>query len=241
MGIKRPFRKWAPFWDRYDSRLALVLIVFLLTGIVSTQESICRAGYCLPVPDFLSLRGVTAAFTAFAVMLAAYRHRHQQDKVRPSVREDFDNLDDAGTPDFGLRNFGPGPALYVQAVATLEREDEEGFIEERLTGHQIHDTPIHLREGEFLSLLNEVDENWLADMRAEYEICEYSGSCDAEDPLYVNLYYTYVSQSGAREPPHITDDREDENLLNDGDLKDSDSQARRIELCRIDEHCPTES
>lgn len=55
----------------------------------------------------------------------------------------------------------------------------------------------------------------------------------------VNLYYSYVSHSGAREPVTASSKREDENILDR--LKDPDSDARRIELWRLEQECLSES
>ncbi len=76
-------------------------------------------------------------------------------------------------------------------------------------------------------------------MAEEYDI-EKLMSDDEEsrdDPPMVNLYFSYVSQSGAREPNQISTSRNDENILDQ--IKEPDSEARHIELWRVVKMCQT--
>lgn len=72
---------------------------------------------------------------------------------------------------------------------------------------------------------------------------ESEGEEDREsaDSLVINLHYTYVSQSGAREPTDISTKRDDTGLLDNSDLTDRDDNPRRIGLSRVMDQVPTES
>jgi hypothetical protein len=165
-------------------------------------------------------------------MIGLYRLRHRPGKVRPSVREDFNNLDGGGATDFGLRNFGPGPALYIQAVATIEQNNELDQIVARL---EPHDSPIHLRENDFVSIEPDTAYDW-NEMAEKYTLSHSEGDDNEQKhPPRINLYYTYVSQSGARTPNHISSKRDDSDVLDE--IKNPETDARRIELSRVVNAC----
>lgn len=208
-----------------------LLSVILLLGFASSLESLNIQTLPSAWAAFIDHSGIIALITALTAFIALYRLRHWPDKKRPAVREDYGEKGDTESFDFGLRNYGPGPALYLQAVVTVEKEDTMDTVY-RFTPH---DTPIHLEEGEFASLLQEAEEDWLEDMLNKY------GSEQARDgnPARVNLYYSYVSQTGAREPTYVSASREDENILTQ--IKQPDSEARHIELWRLKETYQTES
>lgn len=233
MPIRRNFRNVAPFWDKYDTVFSAVLCGIIIIGYATFVETWSRSGLLIAWTDFIKNSGLIALLTAWAAIIGLYRLRHRLDKPRPSVREDFRNYHEEGDTDFGLRNFGPGPALYVQAVATVEQEEEV----EEVACLQVHDSPIHLREGDFASLVLDAEDDWVSEMAEKYEIDQSVGSTDGEqeNPPRVNIYYSYVSQSGTRTPNGISPEREDEDILLK--IKDSDSDARRIELSRVVDAC----
>lgn len=254
MPIRRIVRDVAPYRDWYDWIFAVVLGIIILAGFGSFVW-ISPLGLSAAWAVFIKNSGLLVLLTAWTAMIGLYRLRHRQDKIRPSVREDFENLNGEEPTDFGLRNFGPGPALYVQAAATVEQEKEEEvpsglsnrlsrFLQEKeetepdpVTDSQVHDSPIHLREGEFLSLVLDAEEDWVNDMAEKYEIGQPDGDtdCEQENPHMVNLYYSYVSQSGVRTPEDISCEREDSDVLDE--IVEPNAEARRIELCRVVDAC----
>lgn len=64
---------------------------------------------------------------------------------------------------------------------------------------------------------------------------EGDADADRENPPRVNLYYSYVSQSGSRTPIDIPSERDDSDVLDK--IKYSDTDARRIELRRVVSEC----
>lgn len=234
MTIRRYLRDGAPFWDKYDSIFALVLLGIIIVGYATFVETPSPSGLVTAWINFIENSGLLALVTAWTAIIGFYRLRHRQEKTRPSVREDFNNLNGEDTTDFGLRNFGPGPALYVQAVATVEQEQEEPV---EVTRFQVHDSPIHLREGEFASLVLDEEDDWVSKMAEKHEISTSGGDADGEreNPAKVNLYYSYVSQSGSRTPIDISFERGDTDVLDK--IKDPDGDARHIELSRVVNEC----
>ena len=235
MPIRQYLQDVAPFWDKYDSAFAGVLSGLIILGYATFVQTISPLGLVTAWADFIENSGLLALLTAWTAIIGLYRLRHRPDKTRPTVREDFKNCDEEGATDFGLRNFGPGPALYVQAVATVEQGED---IDE-VAYFPVHEYPIHLREGEFASLLRDAEENWLAEMAEKYEIgqTEAVNKEEQENPPMVNLYFSYVSQSGAREPTHVSTKRDDEDILDK--IKDPNAEARHIELLRVNDACST--
>ena len=124
MPLRQNFRNVAPFWDKYDTVFAAVLFGIITIGYATFVKTISWPGLLTAWTDFIENSGLLALLTAWAAIIGLYRLRHRIDKPRPSVREDFRNHHEEGATDFGLRNFGPGPALYVQAVVTVEQKEE---------------------------------------------------------------------------------------------------------------------
>ncbi|MFC7195374.1 hypothetical protein ACFQL4_13170 [Halosimplex aquaticum] len=133
--------------------------------------------------------------------------------------------------DFGFRNFGPGAALDFQVIAAIERKNEEGetVVSDPVWEIKPHEQPLHLEEGEFWSLISNIEEDWILESIKEYGPVEEESKL--ENPAMVNFYYTFKTPSGARVPRKIQSDRGDENLLNK--IYEPSSPARRIELWRL--------
>lgn len=232
MPAKRYFRTLAPFWDRYDSAFAAVLLGMIALGYATFVNTISLSGVLVAWDDFVRNSGLLALLTAWTAIIGLYRLRHRPEKTRPSVREDFDELEQEDGADFGLRNFGPGPALYVQAVATVEEEQDQ----EEVTRLRVHEPPLHLREGDFASLAFHADEDWVSQMSDKYDIDRSDEErSEQENQPTVNLYYSYVSESGARTPTNVSPDRDDADLLDQ--LKDTETCPRCIELSQVVKKC----
>lgn len=137
--------------------------------------------------------------------------------------------DDNDAMEFVLRNYGPGPALYLQAVVTVETQQEQTEV----VRFQVHDRPLHLQEGDFVSLVLSAEDDWVNEMADKYEISQSENEDGGrhENPPMVNLYYSYVSQSGAREPTWKSTERDDTDVLDD--IKNPERDARHIELWRV--------
>lgn len=237
MSVQSQIREFAPHLDKYDVRFGITLLLVLVAGFAAFVPTPSISGFIGGGVEFMRTSGVIALITAWTAFIALYRLRHRPDKVRPTVREDFENCDNGDATDFGIRNFGPGPALYVQAVATVEQGDDAHEVI-RLP---VHDYPIHLREGDFASLVLKAQEDWLNEVAEKYGIgqSESSNNADQGSPPIVNLYFSYISQSGAREPTHIPTKRDDKDILDD--LKESTTDTRHVKLSQVVEACRSRS
>lgn len=134
-----------------------------------------------------------AIFTAVYALISFNRMRGSENvwMNTPTVRRDFQRQTDSNNYDFGLRNFGPGPALYFRVHATVLPNGPEITINES-------DPPLHLEEGEFLSLL----QGELAELRdKDSELYE------RDDAERVELYYTFESTSSRQTPPGLKNPR----------------------------------
>jgi len=232
-------RDVAPHWDNYDWAFLGVISAIFIAGLAAFVDTPWWEGVNNPWTAFVQNSGLIVILTGCTAMIAIYRLRHRPDKNRPTVREDFNNLDGEGVAEFGLRNFGPGPALYVQAVATIEQEGEEIIIEEYLARHRVHESPIHLREGEFLDLLGKANDGQLTELangEGPLHSKTQCGSTNEQTPV-VNLYYTYVSQSGAREPTDLSSDGDAEDLL--AEIQRSSTDPRSIHVKQVVDNCLT--
>lgn len=231
-------REFAPWWDKFDTLFAVAIGVILLGGYATFVESISCIGLWNAFGRFIERSGLLALLTAFTAIIALYRLRHRPNKIRPTVREDFEDHDGDGTTDFGLRNYGPGPALYLQAAVEVvddDSDDDDNSEFDPVTCFEVHEHPIHLQEGEFASLVLERDDCWVEEAIEEFGIQDLE-ECDNGEPrdsVKINLHYTYVSQSGAREPTDVTAERDDADLLKCAELTNRDGDLRRIELWRV--------
>lgn len=135
-----------------------------------------------------------AFFTAVYAFIAFNRMRRSESVwIRsPTVRRDSFKKGESDSHEFGLTNFGPGPALYLRVHATVEPNGPSVTIHES-------DLPLHLDEGDSLSLLR----GDLAELRDE-ESDLYS----RDDATRVELYYTFDSLSGRQTPPGLENPRE---------------------------------
>jgi hypothetical protein len=232
--MKWHFRDVAPLWDSYDTAFTTVLLVLITIGYVTFVETISLTGLFAAWTNFIENSGLLALLAAWTAVIGLYRLRHRPGKVRPSVREDFKNPNGKETTEFGLRNFGPGPALYIQVVATIEQNHEPDQVE--VARVEPHDPPIHLREDDFVSLLPDTEDGWVNEVAEEYNLSQSEGDDgEQQPPPRINLYYAYVSQSGTRTPNHISSKRDDSDVLDE--IKNPETDARRIELSRVVNAC----
>ncbi|WP_435335719.1 hypothetical protein [Haloarchaeobius sp. TZWWS8] len=136
-----------------------------------------------------SLSVAVALFTAVYSFIA-FNQMRSSDSVwarSPTVRREYKKDSESDTFDFGLRNFGPGPALYLRAHATVVPEGPEYTLAKS-------ETPLHLSEGEFVSVL----QGELTELR-DRESDLYNN----DDSKRIELYYTFDSLSGRQTPPDL--------------------------------------
>jgi hypothetical protein len=184
-------------------RDAVLLAMILATALVGTVAMVLVAvaldfftseilvpGRSYPVATYL-----VASIAAVSAWVAIYELRHPDGPTPPDVRQDFRTNDDGECLDFGLRNYGAGPALYIQFVAQVDGEDSVclGPL----------DRPIHLNEGEFVGLVN--------DDRPDRNLFEN------KDGKRVKLYCAYVSVEGVRGPRKldVPDDDPEKDVLDE--------------------------
>lgn len=167
---------------------------------------------------------LVSSLTAF---VAIYRLRRPDETERPAVRQSFESIEDEQYMDFGIQNYGPGPVLYLQIEATLDSSGETLFKFEP------RDYPLHLSEGDFLGFIHD-----------EHSPCEELLDSIADTnkdkmPLdeMVNLYYSYVSTAGVREPRVRSDElnRPDDTILED--LKRDSEKPRQMEVSTVWNKC----
>ena len=231
-------REFAPWWDKFDTAFSVAIGAILLGGYATFVDGISCTGLGTAFQQFIKQSGLLAFLTAFTAIIALYRLRHRPNMTRPAVREDFEEYDGEGPTDFGLRNYGPGPALYLQAAVEVvddESDDDDDSDFDPVTCLEVHEHPIHLQEGEFASLVLKRDDCWVKEAVEEFGIQppEEGENGERRESLKVNLHYTYVTQSGAREPTDVTTERDDTHLLESTELTDRDDKPRRIELWRV--------
>lgn len=135
-----------------------------------------------------------AFFTAVYAFIAFNRMRRSESvwMKSPTVRRDFRRANRFENYDFGLRNFGPGPAMYFRVHATVEPNGPAVTIHES-------DMPLHLGEGEFLPLL----QGDLTELRNEESDLYKQDNADR-----IELYYTFDSLANRQTPPGLENPRE---------------------------------
>lgn len=207
--IRRKIRQEAPHGDRYD--LWFTLLVFALAGIGIWQKNGSAA---------------IALVTAVTASVAIYRLRTPDNTKVPAVRPSFGTLEDDNLMDFGLRNYGPGPALYLQIEAQLANSDEPLFE------FGPREQPLHLSEEEFVGFIhNEQRPN--DELRNAINDAEDEGKLDE----MVHFYYSYVSASGIRVPDDMSYEprRDDELILKN--LREHSQNPVQMKLREIKKHC----
>lgn len=194
----------APYRDRWDYFFGLGLLTILILTFLQ------------PISDTFAVGVITAG----TVFLAQYRLRHPDKEDIPIVRPAFQTSDDTESDEFGLKNYGPGPALYLQVrvvILGIGRVELEPL-----------DRPIHLEEDEFLKFT----QNSFLDGPDLLDLVEKACKDDQ-----VEFYYSYVSQSGIREPLPFNNrpSRDDEVILSK--LEAESDEPRRMDIKRVRQHC----
>lgn len=172
----------APNADKYDVWFGLFL--FPTSIILATT-----------FPQFAT--PIIAAVSAFAVI---YQLRHPKSGNDPTqVRHAFDDGGDKMS--YGLRNFGPGEARYLQYRVRVEETGEE-----LLKGPLNY--PMHLQEGEFIDLFHESENR---------ESCLKTLIQDVSDDSFVRFYFSYNARNGTRIPQDLgfSLERPDQDILSE--------------------------
>lgn len=162
-----------------------------------------------------------AIFTALYTFVASNQMRQETRTHTANVRRDYKTAPETGTPLFGLRNFGPGPALYLRVYATVvekidEEDDEEEVVEKKVILEE-DDPPMNLEEGEFLPVLDDA----FPTLDPEY------------DDREMRLYYSFVSRNGTETPEHQSEPRSKSHE----ELAKDSSNPRSIKLGKLRENC----
>lgn len=195
---------FAPYRDKWDYIFGIGFLVIL------------SSTFFLDISDTFAVGVITAG----TVFLAQYRLRHPNKEDIATVRPAFQSEEDAEPDEFGLKNYGPGVALYLQVRVVVS---DVGRIDLKPL-----DRPVHLEEGEFLKF----SPNSPLDGSDLISLVEEAGKCDQ-----VEFYYSYVSQSGVREPIPFNNQlsRDDEEILSE--LETEADKPRRMDVKRIRQHC----
>jgi hypothetical protein len=200
----REFReRELPKSDRYDYALLVAFGATILGAWI-----IDRMDGTFPVATY-----AVAFIGALTAWRAIYKMRHPDRPAPPDVRQDFELSEPSKVRDFGFRNFGPGPAIYIQFVARVDGE-------ERVTLGPL-ERPIHLPEGEFVGIVD--------DRRVTGDLFK-----ENENQGEVELYCAYGSVEGIRGPRNldVPDDAPEKYLLDDLTELHPQPQHMRIERIR---------
>lgn len=162
-----------------------------------------------------------AIFTAIYAFIASNQMRQEAQTHTANVRRDYEYNPRTDSYEFGLRNFGPGPALYLRVYATVvEEEGDKDEVVDRKVILEEDDPPMSLEEGEFEPITGE---DFLT-LDPEY------------DHQILKLYYSYISRNGVETPEnqHKPRQKSHEKLAEDS------SDPRSIKLEKLREHCTSE-
>lgn len=163
--------------------------------------------------------------SAISASFAVHRLERPSNQEKPSVLQSFEETDSSEPDDFGLKNFGPGSAHYIQLLVKVNGLEEPVWQLKPL------EKPVHLEEGEFLSLLN--GDHFKEDSPLRNYLQDDDGYSE-EDELH--LHYSYVSSTGVRIPFWVSEDRGESCVL--GELDDrSVEDARGMKLKNIASNC----
>lgn len=162
---------------------------------------------------------VVAIFTALYAFIASNQMRQETRTHTANVRKSYNTDPKTEELDFGLENFGPGPALYLRVYSTVVEKMDEGekeIVEKKVILEE-DDPPLSLEEGEFLSVMDDD----FPTLHPEY------------DDRELKLYYSYVSRSSTETPEHQHEPRKKSHK----DLAEDPSDPRSIKLEKLREHC----
>lgn len=189
----------------------------------------------IPFLGYVLLKGfwswpqmAVAVFTALYAFIASNQMRQESRTHTANVRRDYKYDSETDSYIFGLRNFGPGPALYLRVYATVVEEtekDEEETVVAQKPFLEEDDPPMNLEEGEFLPL---VDDGFLRVADDDFPPLE-----PQNDGLEMRLYYSFVSRNGVETPEQQHKPREKSHRV----LKNDSPEPRSIDLSNLREHC----
>ncbi|WP_254536733.1 hypothetical protein [Halomarina litorea] len=162
----------------------------------------------------VSISTAVAVFTALYALIAFNQMRNggPVQTTGLAVRPAYDS-NDAAECDFGLKNLGEGPALYLRAYVRIE--DEAEYLLKKM------DRPIHLDEEEFVSLTEGDFSN------------ESLDDISAEDDAKLEFYYTFTSPSGIQYPRGKTKPLE----MSPKELVEATDEPRSLRLGDVRENC----
>lgn len=155
-----------------------------------------------------------ATVTAVGGFVAIFRLRRRDVSELPTVRPSFNN---ANGIEFGIKNFQPGPALHFQLLVHCPDCDKE------LVELKPEDEPMHLEEGEFVSLTND---EFGPKIPCEEGTCIHDGNHET-----LHFYYTYTTKEGIQIPHYDTNVNARECLLEE--RKEEGENPRSIKYERI--------
>lgn len=207
--IRNWLRREAPNGDWYDAGFTIIVFALAIGGI-----------------HFLNGSAAIALVTAVTASVAIYRLRKPDNMKIPAVRQAFEVDEDRDRMDFGFRNYGPGPALYLQIEARLADSNDVLFEFEP------REHPLHLPEGEFVGFVHDDRPNDGL-LNAINEAIEDGEQLDET----VHFYFSYVSSSQVRVPEDMSYEpsQDDEEMFEE--LRNHSQKPRRMKLGEIQQYC----
>ncbi|QIO23859.1 hypothetical protein [Haloarcula sp. JP-L23] len=208
---------FAPQRDGADWGIATFLLAIVALGVMD---------FSWPPVTGVSASDSLAILTACTVFYGQYRLRHPDKATRPAVRPEYGAAHSDDLDGYGLKNFGPGPALYLQIKVSIDGDGRDYKL------LRPKERPTHLTEGKYVSL---TDPNSRGNERSLASLVR-----GKDDDAEIRFHYTYLSQSGVREPLQAkqvakgdSDDILDEFPLSEDSEDSEDSEndsARSIEV-----------
>lgn len=170
------------YFDIYE-KVALIGVFLVLASIIVLKHW-WEFSTSIAVAFFTGIY----AFIAFKKM----RESNLAEQGIPTVLQEYKYNNDSGYYDFGLKNLGNGPALFLRVCAKIEPDGPTITRSEE-------ERPLHLEEGKFLPLIRGDDFDSPED-RFGFDILD--------EERRVELYYTFISTSGVEYPRNLTNPRE---------------------------------
>lgn len=174
------------FFDLWNT--IFVLSSFFVVGLIFLHHILTSTVDTIPISI------TVAIFTAIYALIAFNQMRTggPANTGKTTIRQDYRIDEDSEVFDFGLRNFGTSSALNLRIYARVTPNGPDLVIPES-------EYPLHLKEGEFTSLL-----------RRDFAELSVIGSelYDRPDAKEIELYYTWESESGVQCPESLNSPRE---------------------------------
>ena len=205
--IRRVVRRFAPYSDILDYIVVSAVIILLVGGWYFSQE----------VPG-LQTDHIIWIIASISGLAAYYQMRHSDLRLPPTVRPAFEWDGEAQAVDFGLKNYGQGPALEFQLVV-----DIGGSTVLELPPGKV---PLQIEEDSVLGLFKSNRIPAEKTLNIEH-LAEYP------DETEIEFYYSFTSDQGVREPTHHNGIRDSETYYKNYLVKKNHRNPRSVTVGEV--------